>query len=71
MLQLLTIARKIRAKMMANVHLVIGEATFVPVNLDPDTLKKTVTVSKSMTYHLLVHIFVHILNTNNIMITII
>ena len=48
-LQSLTIARKIRAKMMANVHFPIGEATIAPVNLDPDTLEKTVTVSKTIT----------------------
>jgi len=48
-LQLLTTARKIRAKMMANVGILIGDATCAPVNPDPDTLEKTAKVSKTIT----------------------
>ena len=67
-MQLLTIARQIRAKMMPNVKLLIGEATIASVN--PDTLGETATVSKPNTYQLLVYIFVHINNTNSIITTV-
>ena len=56
-LQLLTIARQIRAKMMANVEILIGEATCAPVNPGPDTLEETAKVCKTIIYNLLVYMF--------------
>ena len=69
MLQLLTIARQIRAEMTANVEILIGEATCASVN--PDTLTKTAAVRQTITYQLLVYIFVHINNANSIITTVV
>ena len=43
--------------MMANVEILIGEATCAPVNPGPDTLEETAKVCKTIIYNLLVYMF--------------
>ena len=57
-LQFLTIASQNRAKMVPNVDLLIGEATYACVN--PDTLDETAAVSQTITYQLLAYNFLRI-----------